>query len=102
MDYSPAGSSVNSIFQAKILEWIAISFSRVSSLPRDQTQVSYTAGRFFTDWATRLFTFICCDRQSLKIPLLEDRKLNEIILWVSFYWYYPSQDINLGGIAFLN
>ena len=41
-------SSVHGIFQARILECIAISFSRVSSQPRDQTPVSYTAGRFFT------------------------------------------------------
>ena len=50
MDCSPPGSSVLGIFQARILEWVAISFSRGSSRPRDQTQVSSTAGRFFTDW----------------------------------------------------
>ena len=53
MDYSPPGSPVHEIFQAKILEWVAISFARGSSQPRDQTRVSCTAGRFFTDWATR-------------------------------------------------
>ena len=53
MDCCPSGSSVHGIFQARILEWVAISFSRGSSQPRDQTQVSYTAGRLFTDWATR-------------------------------------------------
>ena len=36
-----------------ILEWVVISFSRGSSLPRDQTQVSCIAGRFFTHWAMR-------------------------------------------------
>ena len=36
------------ILQARILERVAISFSRVSSQPRDQTQVSHIAGRFFT------------------------------------------------------
>ena len=36
-----------------VLEWLAISFSRGSSLPRDQTQVSHTAGRRFTLWAIR-------------------------------------------------
>ena len=41
------------IFQAKILEWVTIPFSRESSQPRDQTQVSHTAGRFFTSRATR-------------------------------------------------
>ena len=49
---SPSGSSVHRILQARILEWIAISFSRGSSHPRDRTQVSCTAGRFFTSWAT--------------------------------------------------
>ena len=54
MDCSPPSSSVRGIiFQAKILEWVAISFSRGSSLPRDQTQVSCIADRFFTVWATR-------------------------------------------------
>ena len=53
MDCSPPGFSVYEIFQARILEWVAISFSRGFSQPRDQTQVSWTAGRFFTNWATR-------------------------------------------------
>ena len=52
MDCSLPDSSVHGILQARILEWVAISFSRESSLPRNQTQVSCTAGRFFTDWAT--------------------------------------------------
>ena len=43
------GSSVHGIFQAIVLEWIAISFSRGSSQPRDQTQVSQIADRRFTD-----------------------------------------------------
>ena len=47
------GSSVHGILQARILEWVAISFSRGSSWPRNQTQVSYIAGRFFTNWAIR-------------------------------------------------
>ena len=47
------GSSVHGIFQARILEWVAISLSRGSSRPRDGTQVSRTAGRCFTLWATR-------------------------------------------------
>ena len=41
------------ILQAKILEWLAISFSRASSQAKDQTQVSHIAGIFFNDWATR-------------------------------------------------
>ena len=42
------GSSVHGILQVRILEWVAIPFSRGYSQPRDQTQVSRIAGRFFT------------------------------------------------------
>ena len=45
--------TVHGILQARILEWVAFPFSRESSQPRDWTQVSHTAGRFFTSWATR-------------------------------------------------
>ena len=45
--------TVHRIFQARILEWVAFPFSRGSSQPRDQTQVSRIAGRFFTSLATR-------------------------------------------------
>ena len=41
------------ILQARKLEWVAISFFRGSSQPRDQTQISCIAGGFFMDWATR-------------------------------------------------
>ena len=46
MDYT-----VHGILQARILEWVAFPFSKGSSQPRDQTQVSCTAGGFFTSWA---------------------------------------------------
>ena len=55
VDCSLPSSSVHGIFQARILLWVAISFSRGSSWPRDQTQVSCIAGRFFTVWATLPF-----------------------------------------------
>ena len=53
MDCSPPGSSVHGIFQARVLEWAAISFSRRSSQPRDWIRVSHIVGRRFTVWATR-------------------------------------------------
>ena len=53
MDCSLPGSSVYGIFQAKLLEWVAIYFSRGSSRCRDRTWVSHVAGRRFTEWATR-------------------------------------------------
>ena len=52
-DCSLPGSSIYEIFQARVLGWVAISFSRGSSWPRDQAQVSCIAGRCFTIWATR-------------------------------------------------
>ena len=57
MDCSPPGSSVHGILQARILEWVAIPFSRASSQPRDPTWVTCIAGRFFTIWATREVSF---------------------------------------------
>ena len=53
MDCSPPGSSIHGSFQARVLEWVAISFSRGSFWPRDRIQVSCIAGRRFTLWATR-------------------------------------------------
>ena len=51
--YDPMDYTVHGILQARILDWVAFPFSRGSSQPRDQTQVSLIAGRFFTSWATR-------------------------------------------------
>ena len=45
--------SIHGILQARVLEWVAISFSRGSFQPRDRTRVSHSAGRCFTVWATR-------------------------------------------------
>ena len=52
-DHSPPGSFIHGIFQARALEWVAISFSRGTSRPRDRTWVSLIAGMCFTVWATR-------------------------------------------------
>ena len=53
MNCSLTGSSNHGIFQARVLEWGAIAFSRRSSLPRDWTRVSHVVGKRFTIWATR-------------------------------------------------
>ena len=53
MDCSPPDSSLHGILQARILEWLAISFSRRSPGPRDWTHVSHITGRFFSIWATK-------------------------------------------------
>ena len=61
MFYSLLGSSVLGILQARILEWVAISFSRESFWPRDQTLVSCIVGRFFIIWATWEALNYCLD-----------------------------------------
>ena len=53
MDCSQPGSSVHGIFQARVLEWVAISFSRVSFWLRDRTWVSRIVDRRIIIWATR-------------------------------------------------
>ena len=53
LDCSPPDSSVHEIFQARIPEWVAISFSRGSFQPRDQTLISCTSRWILYHWATR-------------------------------------------------
>ena len=53
MDCSLPGFSVHGILQARVLEWVAISFSRASSQTRDRTRVSHIAGKCFNLWATK-------------------------------------------------
>ena len=48
MDYSQPGSSIHGILQPRILEWVAIPFSRGYSPPRNRTRISCIADRFFT------------------------------------------------------
>ena len=85
MDCSPPGSSIHGIFQARVLEWVASSFSRGSSRPRDWTWISRIVGRHFTVWATRMeIRKVClwllishlsqcvveCDHPALHCPLV--------------------------------
>ena len=65
MGWGPPGSSVRGILLARILEWVAIPFSRRSSQPSDRTQFSCVAGRFFTIWATRETCPISSNKQAL-------------------------------------
>ena len=70
----PPGSSVHGIFQERLLDWVAIPFSRGSFLPRDQTQLSCIAGRFFTVWTT-MFMII------------------HIFAWLISLWYYATRSL---------
>ena len=69
VDCSLSGSSVHGIFQATVLEWIAISFSSGSSQPRDRTWVSCIVDRCFTVWATR------------EVKKAECRRIDAFELW---------------------
>ena len=90
MDCSLPGFSVHGIFQAIVLEWIAISFSRRSSQPRDRTRVSCIVDRRFTVWATREVNVIC-----IPIFLLYEKMICSICClncsgWRNLdnYWYF--------------
>ena len=73
MDCSLPRSSLHGISQARILEWVAISFSRLSSQPRDRSWVSCIAGRFFNIWATRE-TLRYADNTTVKAESEEELK----------------------------
>ena len=79
IDCSLPGSFVHGIFQAIVLEWIAISFSRGSSQPRARTRVSRIVDRRFTVWATREVNNItkACQHQHCCCSIAKPR----LILW---------------------
>ena len=81
MDCSPPGSSIHENPHAKILEWVAVSFSKGCSWPRDGTWVSCIAGWFFTIWASREAVLII---MSLKIRKMnrEEGKKNYIYIYI--------------------
>ena len=84
LDCSLPGSPIHGIFQARILEWVAISFSRGSSWPRDQTQVSHIVDRCFTVWATN-WTIKKAEvwRRFLRILEKTSRKTRQSILKIN-------------------
>jgi len=69
LNYSPPGPSVHGILQARILEWVAIPFSRETSQPRDGTWVSHVAGRFFTLCDTREAPVVCITYVIFRYPI---------------------------------
>ena len=87
-----SGSSVHGILQAWILEWVAISFSRGFSQPRNRTQVSCIAGRFFIDWAMR-------EAQGTDNPLLSLVSSKHL----SFRWWFYNKErtslLRVRGVA---
>ena len=79
MDCSLPRSSVHGIFQARVVKWVAISFSRGSSQPKDRTWVSRMIGRRFPIWATR---------EDITLWLISNYYLAYHFLISSFFSYY--------------
>ena len=99
MDCSLPCSSVHGIFQARVLEWVAISFSRGPSRPRDWTRVSRIVSKHFTVWATRevqVINFVsrCCSMMLFndavkffnKIDIFS--KLMSIFVWACTFVFF--------------
>ena len=84
MDCSPPGFSVHGIVQARILEWVSISLSRESSQSRDWTQISRTAGRLFTIWATREAQLIQWNH--INMEKLSQRNINHEFAILAMLW----------------
>ena len=88
MDCSTPGSSAHGVLQARILEWVAMPFSRGSSWPRNRIWVSHITGRFFTIWATRKsYLYIkleeCCKLFTWLMP-----QCTPLSRTLSFHHYY--------------
>ena len=79
MDCSLSGSSIHGIFQARVLEWIAISFSRGSSWPRNWTRVSGIAGRRFTVWANREAKYTEIPQQRPRLYTFKLKYIQELL-----------------------
>ena len=86
------GSSAHGILQARTLEWTAVPFSGGSSQPRNWTQVSHTAGRFFTICATR-------EAWSLRKRELYKEEVPEICIEYSSFWCWILRSKQIGKIS---
>ena len=102
-DCSLPGFSVLEVLQAKILEWIAIPFSRGTSQPRGQTLLSYITGIFFTIWATgKSYLFSRWPRILMahlnKIGLIQLQKWNNYpVIYLLFWLWNVSTFIRVWG-----
>ena len=101
-DCSPPDSSIHGLFQARVLEWVAISFSKGCSQPRDRTQVSRIPGRRFTAWATRQ-AWLYRNYPSIKINKLKRKRLSRTEMLGTWpYWVQGPCTINNEGQYFFN
>ena len=105
----PVDYTVHGILQARILEWVAIPFSRGSSQPRDWTQVSCIAGGFFTRWAIReahgpffqrnvyLFEIWLCENVTEMVVFLFHSKWSLYSLNIDVLYYFIHYFIHFEG-----
>ena len=97
MDHSQPDSSVHGIFQARILDWVAISCSRASSWPRDWTQASLIEGKFFTIWAIRKTLYQNLHSKNKRLFLLRKQSMRDNPWAISSIWILDSR----GGLLVL-
>ena len=83
IDCSPPGPSVHGILQARILEWVAISFSGGSSRPRDRTQVSCTGRRILYHWDKPISLFYCHKKAASALFSTSTLSLSSNQVWLS-------------------
>ena len=106
MDCSPPGSSVHGISRARILEWLAISFSRGSSRPRDRACVS-CIGRWFLsteppgkfwclNWTKTIKNHLCDFQPRNQVYLYNWVQMRESVHSVIFCWTWRVTDTALG------
>ena len=104
MDCSLPGSSVHGIFQAIVLEWIAISFSRGSSRPRDWTRVSCIVDRGFTIWATREVqrkrSYSLIEKETLLRKWSFCVKRKHVCFWDMHVCLFPRWGRDIAGLLF--
>ena len=97
MDWSPPGSSVKEILQARIPEWVTMPSSRGSSQPREWTQVSCIACKFFTIWATKeshihLHSYLKCQASlsfTISWSLLKLMFIESVMPFNHFIFFHP-------------
>ena len=107
MDCSPPGFSVHGIFQARILEWVAISFSRGPSQPRDGTRVSCISciGRWILYYCA-IREALCYSYSYVKVNLLEGSMELSGVCGEGFppfsnsYYYYDQNTTGIGWNSF--
>ena len=89
------GSSVHGLLQARILEWVALSFSKGSFWPRNWIYVSHITSRFFTVWASKEVGVFDSIMNEIFLQILQILLVYKILLTFICWFLYPSTVLNL-------